>query len=72
MGPVRTGSATDRLLIRLPDLAAFTAEDAHDDIGGPRSSTDTAFERLADAEIVRPLTDRRRNQVWGVAAILDG
>lgn len=71
LGPVRTGSATDRLLNRLPDLAAFTADDAHDDIGGPLSSTYTAIERLAVAEIVRPLTDRKRNQVWGVAAILD-
>ena len=32
LGPVRTGSATDRLLSRLPDLAAFTAEDAHDEL----------------------------------------
>ncbi|MFO7779877.1 MAG: Fic family protein [Nitriliruptoraceae bacterium] len=71
LGPVRTSSATDRLLNRLPDLAAFTAEDAHDDIGGPLSSTYTAIERLADAEIIRPLTDRKRNQVWGVAAVLD-
>lgn len=71
LGPVRTGSSTDRLLNRLPDLAAFTAKDAHDDIGGPLSSTYTAIERLADAGIIRPLTDRNRNQVWGVAAILD-
>lgn len=71
LGSVRTGSATDRLVTRLPDLAAFTADDAHDDIGGPLSSTYTAIERLADAEIIRPLTDRKRNQVWGVAAILD-
>jgi Fic family protein len=35
VGRVRRGSATDRLLTRLPDLPAFTAEDAHDDIGGP-------------------------------------
>ncbi len=65
------GSATDRLLNRLTDLATFTAEDAHDDIGGPRSSTYTAIERLADVEIIRPLTDRKRNQVWGAADILD-
>jgi Fic family protein len=70
-GRVRTGSATDRLLAGLPDLAAFTAEDAHDEIGGPLSSTYTAIERLADAEVIRPLTDRKRNQVWGVAAVLD-
>ncbi len=67
----RAGSATDRLLTRLPDLAAFTAEDAHDEIGGPLSSTYTAIERLTEADILRPLTDRKRAQVWGVAAILD-
>jgi Fic family protein len=71
LGPVRKGNATERLLNRLPDLAAFTAEDAHDDIGGPLSSTYSAIERLADAAIIRPLTDRKRNQVWGAAAILD-
>ena len=71
LGPVRTGSATERLLNRLPDLAAFTAEDAHDYIGGPLSSTYTAIERLAHAAIIRPLTDRKRNQVWGASAILD-
>lgn len=71
LGQVRTGSATDRLVNRLPDLAAFTAEDAHDDIGGPLSSTYTAIERLAGAGIIRPLTDRKRDQVWGAAAILD-
>ena len=71
LGPVRTGSATDRLRNRLPDLAAFTAEDANDDIGGPLSSTYAAIERLADAAIIRPLTDRKRNQVWGAAALLD-
>jgi hypothetical protein len=69
--PVRTASATDQLLDRLPDPAAFTAEDAHDDIGGPLPSTYTAIERLADTEIVRPLTDRERNQVWGAASLLD-
>jgi hypothetical protein len=71
VGRVRTGSATDRLLARLPDLAAFTVEDAHDEIGGPLSSTYTAIERLAGARVIRPLTDRKRNQVWGVAAVLD-
>jgi hypothetical protein len=29
------------------------------------------MERLAEAGILRPLTDRKRNQVWGAAAILD-
>jgi hypothetical protein len=47
----------------LPDLASFRAEDAHDDISGRPSSTYTAIERLADAEIVRALTDSKRSQV---------
>ena len=71
VGQVRSGSATARLLTRLPDLPAFTAEDAHEDIGGPISSTYTAIDRLAKAGILRALTDRKRDQVWGVAAILD-
>ena len=31
----------------------------------------TAFERLNDAGVIRPLTARKRNQVWGASAILD-
>jgi Fic family protein len=71
IGRVRRGSATDRLLSWATRAAAFTAEDAHDALGGPLSSIYTAIERLTAAEIVRPLTDRKRNQVWGVVAILD-
>ncbi len=71
LGRVRRGSATDRLLTRLPELPAFDAEDAHDAIGGPISSTYTAIERLNEAGILRALTDRKRDQVWGVSAILD-
>lgn len=71
IGRMRRGSATDRLLAWATQVAAFTAEEAHDAIGGPLSSIYTAIERLAAAEIVRPLTDRQRNQVWGVVAVLD-
>jgi Fic family protein len=71
IGRVRRGSATDRLLAWATQVAAFTAEEAHEAIGGPLSSTYSAIERMVAAEIVRPLTDRRRNQVWGVAAVLD-
>lgn len=70
-GRVRAGSATDRLLARLADLPSFTADDAHGEVGGPLSSVYTAIERLAQAGVVRPLTDRRRSQVWAVTAILD-
>lgn len=40
-------------------------------VGGPLSSIDTAVERHTDGGIVRPLTDRKRNQVWGVTDVLD-
>ncbi len=71
IGRVRRGGATDRLLSWATGVAAFTAEDAHDTLDGPLSSVYTAIERLTTAEIVRPLTARQRNQVWGVAAVLD-
>jgi Fic family protein len=71
IGRVRRGSATDRLLAWATQVAAFTAEEAHDSIGGPLSSVYTAIERMTAAGIVHPLTDRQRNQVWGVTAVLD-
>jgi Fic family protein len=71
LGPLRRGSATERLLIELTHVPAITADDAHHRIGGSLSSTYTAIDRLVAAGILRPLTDRQRNQVWGVAAILD-
>jgi len=30
-----------------------------------------AISRLRDAGVLRPLTDRKRNQVWGAGRILD-
>jgi hypothetical protein len=71
LGRVRRGSATERLLERLAELAAFTVDEAIDEVGASSSSTYDAVERLAGAGILRPLTDRRRNQVWGVVAVLD-
>jgi Fic family protein len=71
LGRVRRGSVTDRLLTWITEVAAFTAEDAHEAIGGPLSSVYTGIDRLAAAGVVRPLTDRKRNQVWGVVDVLD-
>lgn len=36
-----------------------------------RSSVFAAIVRLRSAEVLRPLTDRRRNQIWAAGAILD-
>jgi hypothetical protein len=40
-------------------------------VDGPRSSVFAAINRLHEAGILRPLTDRKRDQVWGASLILD-
>jgi hypothetical protein len=30
-----------------------------------------AIDRLHDADVLRPLTDRKRDQVWGAGSVLD-
>lgn len=71
IGRVRRGSTTDRVLTWATRVTAFTAEEAHDQVGGPLSSIYTAVDRLTEAGIVRPLTDRKRHQVWGVTDVLE-
>ncbi|WP_189669522.1 hypothetical protein [Promicromonospora soli] len=39
--------------------------------GGAISTVHAAIGRLRDGGIIRPLTDRTRNQVWGTVALLD-
>ncbi|WP_205256771.1 Fic family protein [Nakamurella flavida] len=70
-GPVRTGSAAARLLELLPLRPVLAAEDACAAVGGARSSVFAALDRLHRQGVLRPLTDRRRDQVWGAAAVLD-
>jgi Fic family protein len=71
VGRLRTGSATARLLDVLATNPVLSSTEAHDLIGGPMSGAYEAVARLHDAGVLRPLTDRTRNQVWGAAAILD-
>jgi Fic family protein len=71
LGRVRSDSTVARLLEILPTTPAFSASDLADAIGAPESSAYAAIDRLAEAEIIRPLTDRKRNQIWGATQILD-
>jgi len=71
LGTVRRGSAVERLLEALTDVPALTADEANERIGGALSTTYVAIDRLVDAGVLRPLTDRQRDQVWGVVALLD-
>jgi hypothetical protein len=71
LGAVRGGSATARLLEILPRVPVLTVEDAEYLIDVGTSALYRAVERLVEAEVLRPLTDRKRNQVWGVGDMLD-
>ena len=70
-GRPRAGSAAAKLLSRLLEEPVFSAEDAEARIGGATSSVYAAIARLHEAEIIRPLTNRTRNQIWVAAALAD-
>jgi Fic family protein len=70
VGP-RQGSAAARLLDELIATPVFNAAEAEQLIGGPTSSVYAAIQRLDAAGVIRPLTRRVRNQVWGASYLLD-
>jgi Fic family protein len=71
VGQVRRGSAVTKMLDVLPSKPIFSSEDAENIVDAPRSSVFAAINRLHDTGVLRPLTDRKRDQVWGAGAILD-
>jgi Fic family protein len=71
VGNVRVDSAAARLMALLPTNPVVSVEEMINKIGGNASAVYAAVDRLAQVGILRPLTQRKRNQVWGAAAILD-
>lgn len=71
LGAIRKNSAAERLVALLSEHPVFSADEAEDLVGGATSSVYSAIERFVAAGVLRPLTDRKRNQVWGVVALLD-
>lgn len=71
VGGARAGSATARLLAVLASQPVLSAEEAADAIGSSESSIYAALDRLTEAGVLRTLTTRKRNQVWGATLILD-
>ncbi len=71
LGRVRANSATFWLLDTIAANPVVTAEGAARSFRAPTSSIYSSIQRLVDADILIPLTDRKRDQVWGANDILD-
>ena len=71
VGATRRDSATAKLLSLLLANPILSADDAVSLVDAPRSSVFTAINRLRDAGVLRSLTDRKRDQVWGASLVLD-
>lgn len=71
LGTVRAGSAAAKVLAVLPSRPVLSAADAVEVTGASASSTYEALGRLAEAGVLRALTARKRNQIWGATLILD-
>lgn len=71
MVTARRGSAAARMLDGLVAAPVFSADDAVQAIGGSVSSVYSAIEQLHEGGVIRPLTRRVRNQVWGASDVLD-
>jgi Fic family protein len=71
VGPLRRGSAAAKILSLLPSHPIVSADDLVSLVDAPRSSVFGAVNRLRDAGVLRPLTDRKRDQVWGARLVLD-
>ena len=71
LGGVRAGSAAMKVLALLTARPIFTADELAALVDAPRSSVYAAVDRLRRAGVIRPLTDRQRDQVWGAGLVLD-
>ncbi|WP_157120528.1 hypothetical protein [Nocardia fusca] len=52
-------------------IPVLTAEDVSDRLRLSTSSAYAAIDRLHEAGVLRPLTNRKREQVWGAGLVLD-
>ena len=71
LGRTRRGSAPVLLAEHALGHPVVSAADAESLLGSGTSVAYAAIERLEHAGILRPLTIRKRNQVWGATAMLD-
>lgn len=69
-GHPRENSAAARILTYLAADPVFTIDDLEDSLGLSSTSTNRAVSALVEAGILRGLTSRKRNQVWGAGDVL--
>lgn len=70
LGTVRSGGSTSQLLDILISNSVFSAEELVGVIGKNPTSVYNAISRLHGVAILIPLSDRKRNQIWGAADVL--
>ena len=70
LGTVRTGGSTSQLLEVLISNPVFSAEELVGVIGKNPTSIYNAISKLHGVAILIPLSDRKRNQIWGAIDVL--
>lgn len=71
VGDPRRSSAPALLIASLAAEPIFTADDAERRLGISTATVYRAIDRLSAAGVIRPLTNRERDQVWGAGSLLD-
>lgn len=69
-GHPREKSSTARILTYLATNPVFTINDLEDSLGLSSTSANRAVTGLAEAGVLRGMTARKRNQIWGAGDIL--
>ena len=70
LGRTRAGSAHMRLMEHLLTQPIITASEVEVALGVKANVAYLAIERLIDAGILEPITDRKRNQIWAAGELL--
>jgi Fic family protein len=71
VGQVRRSSATDILLQRLPAMPVLTVKGGCELIKRSFVATNEAISKLVDADVLRPVRDRRRNRAFEAHELVD-
>jgi hypothetical protein len=71
LGRIRTNSATDLLLRRLPGAPVLTVQSAEALLGRTFKPTHDAIGRLVEAGILRPVTIQKRSRAYEAPEIID-